>query len=90
MVRSTDSRQNAMRLTSNVQANAPKDRAMLIFHRLGNNYYLAQIWTPGSAEGREILKSKAERAAEQELAKNPSRGELAQNVETVTIYAAIQ
>jgi hypothetical protein len=90
MIRSTDSRQNAMRLTSHVQANAPKDRAMLIFHRLGNNYYLAQIWTPGSAEGREMLKSKAERAAEQELAKNPSRGELAQNVETVTIYAAIQ
>ena len=55
-----------MRLTNSVSANAPKNRGMLIFHRLGNNYYLAQIWTPGSAEGREMLKSKAERAAEQE------------------------
>ena len=89
-VRSADGRQSAARLTNTVQARTPKDRAMLIFKRYGNSYFLAQIWTPGSAEGREVLKSKAERATEQELAKNPSRGELAQNAETVTIYATIQ
>jgi hypothetical protein len=86
-VRSTESKQSAMRLTSTVQAPAPKTRGMLIFHRYGSSYYLAQIWTAGSAEGREILKSKAERATERELAKNPSRGELAQAMETVTVFA---
>lgn len=90
IVRGADNHQNAMRLTNSVNAKAPKSRGMLIFHRLGNSYYLAQIWTSGSAEGRETLKSKAERAAEQELAKNPSRGELAKKAETVTIYATIQ
>ncbi|HKC63202.1 MAG TPA: hypothetical protein VKB86_06165, partial [Pyrinomonadaceae bacterium] len=61
--------QNAMRLSIPVQASAAKDRAMLIFHRYGDQYFLAQVWTPGSSEGREMLKSKAERSAERELSR---------------------
>jgi len=109
LVRSRDGRQNAMRLTSSVQAtdsknvaihpepkrhagrrNSLENRARLIFRRYGSTYYLAQVWMPGSSEGREMLKSKAERAAELELAKNSSRGESAQNVEAVTIFAELQ
>lgn len=89
-VRSTDGRQGAIRLTNTLQANAPKNRAMLVFNRYGSSYYLSQVWTSGSAEGREMLKSKAERAAERELAKNPknpSSSELAKNVQTITIFA---
>ena len=92
LVRSRDGRHSAMRLTNGVQARAPKNRAMLTFHRYGGSYFLAQIWTPGSADGREILKSKSERAAERELAKNPTQSDLAKNVqpETVTIIAELQ
>ena len=95
-----------MRLTNGVQASKarvihpePKMRAgnaknsgMLIFHRYGNAYFLAQVWRQGATEGRELLKSKAERAAERELAKNGSQSDLAQNPqpETVTIYAELQ
>lgn len=105
-VRSTDGSQSALRLSNVAEAQRkravhpePKMRlrnqngsAMLTFHRYGSTYFLAQVWTAGSAEGRELLKSKAERAAERELAKNPSSSDLAQNAqpETVTIYAEMQ
>ncbi|HEX8843955.1 MAG TPA: hypothetical protein VF791_04900 [Pyrinomonadaceae bacterium] len=89
-IRSNEGSQSAVRLTNNVQANAPKKRALLIFNRYGNTYFLAQIWTAGSTEGREMLKSKAERAAESELAKIHSGSDLAKNVETVTVVAEIQ
>jgi len=88
-VRSADGRQNAIRLVHNVQANAPKNRAMLTFRRYGSTYFLAQIWMPGSADGQEIAKSKAERAAESEMAKNPSNNNLAK-AETVIVYAELQ
>jgi hypothetical protein len=81
---------SAARLTNTVQASAAKSRGMLVFHRYGSRYFLSQIWTAGSAEGREMLKSKSERAVERELARNATRGELAQNMEVVTIFAAIQ
>lgn len=108
LVRSRDGRQNAIRLTTSVRSSnsknvavhpEPKRRArnekngaMLTFHRYGSAYFLAQVWRPGSAEGRELLKSKAERALERELAKNASSGDLAQNAqpEIVTIYAELQ
>ena len=88
-VRSVDSRQNAISLTNTVRASAPSNRAILKFHRYGNSYFLAQILTPDMTEGRELPKSKAERAAENELAKNPANNSLAQ-AETVTVYAELQ
>lgn len=92
LVSRLDGSQSALRLTNGVQAKAPKNCAMLTFHRYGSTYYLEQVWVSGSAEGRELVKSKAERAAERELAQNPSRNELAQNAqsETVTIFAELQ
>ena len=91
-IRSSDNRQRAMRLTNAVTDNAKTKRARLVFHRYGNTYFLAQVWAPGSSEGREIVKSKAERATEMELAKNASNGELAQSggPEIVTIVAEIE
>jgi hypothetical protein len=88
-VQSTDGRHNAIRLTNTVQANAPKERAQLTFERYGESYFLAQIWAPGLLEGREMVKSKAERAAAREMAKNQSNSNLAK-AETVTIYAEVQ
>ena len=44
----------------------------LVFHRLGNNYFLYQIWTEGNSAGREFPKSKRE----VQLAKNNSKPEL--------------
>ncbi len=32
----------------------------LVFHRLGDHYFLYQVWTEGNSSGREFLMSKAE------------------------------
>ena len=44
------------------------DCALLIFHRYGNRYFFAQAWTPGYSEGLQAQKTRAERAAQREIA----------------------
>jgi hypothetical protein len=44
----------------------------LVFHRMGNEYFLYQIWQEGSTSGREFPVSKAERL----LAQNHEKPEL--------------
>ncbi len=87
MVRSSDGEHNAIRITNAISASAPKRKTTLTFLRYGNTYYLSQVWMAGSAEGRELLKSKSERSAERELAKNSSEGNKA---EIVTIIAEVE
>jgi hypothetical protein len=53
------------------KANASKE-TKLVFHRMGNRYFLYQVWTAGNSTGREFLKSRAEI----ELAKNHEKSEL--------------
>jgi hypothetical protein len=33
----------------------------LVFHRYGSQYFLAQVWSAGNSEGRELPRSRAER-----------------------------
>ena len=56
------------RLSSTITASRRADKGKLVFHRYGNRYFLAEIWTPGESVGRELLKSKDEKAVERELA----------------------
>lgn len=92
LVRSSDSDHKAIRITNAVSASAPKRKTSLTFLRYGDTYYLSQVWIAGSAEGRELLKSKSERSAARELAKNSSEGNPAQNArpEIVTIIADVE
>jgi hypothetical protein len=39
----------------------------LVFHRYGNQYFLAEIWSAGSTTGRQLVKSSSEKAVEREL-----------------------
>jgi hypothetical protein len=93
LIRSRDGHQKAIRLTNLVLAGKAKKRAMLTFHRYGDTYYLAQVWVAGSREGREMVKSKAERSAEREqLARVSSQNNVAQAAgpEVVTIMATVE
>jgi len=87
-VRNSNGRHNAIRLTNPVTAKAPTKKSMLTFRRYGNTYFLAQIWVSGSAEGREMIKSTAER----DLAKGEAEAGLAQNAkpQIVTIVANVE
>jgi hypothetical protein len=50
----------------------PATQTTLVFQRLGNNYFLYQIWTEGNSAGREFRMSKTQ----VQLAKNYGKPEL--------------
>ena len=66
-IQSRDGKTNAMLVTSRVEGKAQK-RARLVFHRYGNQYFFAQAWVDGDSVGLEAQKSRAELAAQRELA----------------------
>lgn len=45
-----------------------QESATLMFHRYGNQYFFAQAWVDGENSGLQASRSRAERAAERELA----------------------
>lgn len=50
----------AMVLANGVESLKSPAQSKLVFHRVGNQYFLAQIWTAGSSSGREIPMSRRE------------------------------
>jgi hypothetical protein len=89
VVRNADDNQNAIRLTNTLQSAKAQEQTRLVFHRYGDKYYLAQIWTAGSRTGRELVKSKSERALEREMAASQDLASTTKQ-ETVTIVASLQ
>ena len=56
----------AFRLTNEIEPSKDR-RARLVFHRYGNQYFLAEVWTGAGEAGRQLLKSRQERAIEREM-----------------------
>ena len=61
----------AVRTGRRVLGAAQTQEAKLVFHKYGNRYFLAEIWTPGY-EAWKVMKSKEERSLERDtrLVKN--------------------
>ena len=66
-VGTTDGRTLALRLTTTVQTLTPKKQGVVIFHRYGNQHFLAQVRVAGSNTGRSFSKSRSERELEREV-----------------------
>ena len=66
-LRSKDGRNTAMIQMNNMIGKA-NESARLVFNRYGSESYFAEAWTSSDANGLKASKSKAERAARQELA----------------------
>jgi hypothetical protein len=66
LVQSSDRRVTALFTTMPVRANETQEKAKLVFHKYGDQYFLSQIWTAGDIGGRELPMRRPER----ELAKN--------------------
>jgi hypothetical protein len=66
LVQSRDGHANALFATMPVRASETQEKAKLVFHKYGDQYFLSQIWTPGDTTGRELLMLRLER----QLAKN--------------------
>jgi hypothetical protein len=90
MIRSRDSKKSAIRLTNSVQAKLNKTNPRLVFHRYGQNYFLAQVWT-GDSTGRQLTKSHKEKSIQQELrAIAPKTNPDAYGYEIVVVAASLR
>jgi hypothetical protein len=63
-----DESEKGITLSNECQKGQPATQTTLVFQRLGNNYFLYQVWTEGNSLGREFPMSKKE----VQLAKNDS------------------
>jgi hypothetical protein len=78
----TSNAKAAIRLSSSLHRNR-SDKGKMVFHRYGNQYFLAEIWVAGESDGRQLMKSKGERSVERELASNATPS--SQNYQVVEI-----
>jgi len=76
--------ENAIRLSMPKGRNDREKAAKLVFHRYGSTYFLSQVWMAGEATGRELPRSKQERAIEREL-KVASNGRTFDTVEVIAL-----
>jgi hypothetical protein len=74
---STDGKHSAIVNDLPNYASQPSPNSRLVFHRYGNEYFLAQVWTAGQNVGRNPLSSK-------KAMENASNGE---RPETFTVVA---
>jgi hypothetical protein len=71
--------ESAMTVTHTIASGAPAKSTVLVFHRIGNRYFLHRVWSAGSHVGLEFRQSPAEK----ELAMNQTKAE------TVSVAAKI-
>ena len=66
---------------SSVRREYPRNtRAKLVFHHLGNQYFLAEIWRGSDSEGMVIGRSKMEKELEKELQLASGRSKVGEEV----------
>jgi len=68
-LRRVDGQETINIVTSPVQAKETPKTAKLIFRRYGKTYFLFQIWESDEDQGRQLSKSRTERAFERDLTK---------------------
>jgi hypothetical protein len=60
-VRNTENRESKVILTQASEKLNPSDKTVLIFHRMGDEYFLSQIWVEGNTRGVSLPQSKTEK-----------------------------
>ena len=78
-ISNTENEESAIRLSSTLTQLNINDKGKLVFHRYGNQYFLAEVWTAGERSGRKLTKSAGEKAVEREIAAIPSMTAPAKN-----------
>lgn len=91
MIRSADAKRAAVRLSSEIGRSKKNTHARLVFHRYGERYFLAEVWSGFDETGRQLATSKEEKAIENELASIPSSGDSAKSsYESVVVLASLR
>ena len=80
-IKSADGRMSKVILTTPVQAGKVLESAKLVFNHYGDQYYLAQVWTPADNTGLEVPQSRSERALARNIGqREPERTSIALSV----------
>ncbi len=80
-----------VRLSNTIESRKAPEQSKLVFHRYGERYFLAEVWSGGENTGRQLLKSKQEKNIEGQLAMIFSKSELAHSrYEVVEIVAMVR
>jgi hypothetical protein len=87
-IQTKDANSAAMRLTVEIQPRKDKEHARLVFHRYGQTYFLAEVWSGADSIGRQLLKSRQERAIEREFSSLTSKTERAESGYAIVKVAA--
>jgi hypothetical protein len=77
VIRKDDVKASALLMTSGIPPKSGETNARLIFHRYGERYFLVEVWSGANETGRQLAKSRQERAIESELASISSKSEWA-------------
>ena len=66
-IASTDESSRVYSATYSLQSTRERNKPTLVFHRYGDEYFLAQIWPAGATTGRGLPKSHKEKNLQQSL-----------------------
>jgi hypothetical protein len=73
-IRSREGKSSALVLTQDAVEKSKKRTARMVFHRYGNQYFLAAIWS-GDSSGRQLMETAKERSLRRELAAIASKSD---------------
>lgn len=83
-ISSRDGKSSAIRLSNLAMDDSKKQIARLVFHRYGQQYFLAEVWT-GQEYGRKLMESKRESRLRRELSSIALKSGTYQTVEIVAL-----
>jgi hypothetical protein len=89
-VSTADGHRSALQPMISAQLLTSKTKTSLIFHRYGDQYFLAQIWRGGEQEGTEVPESRSERTIRRHQLAQTQQSNMSgkmEKVETVDIVA---
>ncbi len=89
-IQSADSGKTAMRLTNGTEPSRRNKIAKLVFHRYGQRYFLAEVWNGNDNAGRQLFKSRQEKAIERELETIAAKSDNPSGSHTTVIVAAVR
>lgn len=73
LIHSADRQHAVFLLAEDTVARETPKETDLVFNKVGDEYFLSEVWMAGEDTGREILKPRAERILERNLARNGQR-----------------
>lgn len=80
-----DGRSKAIRLSNSTQRLHARNRATLVFHHYGDQYFLFQVWPAGATTGRQFPRSRSELEIRRTLAGNSPNVKMVESVMIVGI-----